>query len=122
MLQCSRVLQRFIVILALSWFAALGSGALEYLHNAQHARQDAAMQAAARAAGRPYRHSPLHDDSNCGVHLQLHFPLIAYGFVMLLSRLGLLIAILAIVAAALRPRAVLARIDCRGPPWGNAER
>ncbi|MDB5289517.1 MAG: hypothetical protein JWL69_758 [Phycisphaerales bacterium] len=116
MLQCSRVLQRFIVILALSWFAALGSGALEYLHNAQHARQDAAMQAAARAAGKPYRHSPLHDDSNCGVHLQLHFPLIAYGFVMLLSRLGLLIAILAIVAAALRPRAVLARIDCRGPP------
>ncbi|MDB5173203.1 MAG: hypothetical protein JWN51_1976 [Phycisphaerales bacterium] len=111
-----RVLQRFIVILALAWFAALGSGALEYLHNAEHAREDAAIEAAAQTAGTPHGHEPVHDDSNCPVHLQLHIPLIVVGCIMLLARLGLLIALLALVAAALLPRGVPVRIDCRGPP------
>jgi hypothetical protein len=110
------VVQRSLAIFALIWFAALGTGALEYAHNAEHAREDAAMEAAAQAAGVPATPEPLHDDSNCAVHLQLHIPLIVVGYLLILARLGLLAAALALVAAALIPRELPVRIDCRGPP------
>ena len=61
------------IILALS-FAALGSGALERLHNAHHAAEDLKAFLAARSSGKPNPKLPAHDESDCPVHVQLHLP------------------------------------------------
>jgi hypothetical protein len=108
-----RFLPHILLLLA---FGALGTGALEYLHNAEHRREDAREAAAAVAAGRPVKPQPLHDESNCDLHAQLHVPLLAAGWVPLLVCLGLFVAFLTLLAPPLVSQRPLLRLDCRGPP------
>ncbi|MBC8108221.1 MAG: hypothetical protein H7Z14_16665 [Anaerolineae bacterium] len=106
-------MKRAIVIVAAIWFLALGSGAAEYLHNAQHAREDASLS----HPDQPERdHEPVHDDSNCSVHAQLHQPLVAPWTVAMLICAGLFVAFLTQLAPVYVPTRLPARIDCRGPP------
>jgi len=96
-------------------FLALGSGAAEYVHNLQHAAEDAREDAIAAATGQQSQEHH-HNESNCAVHAQLHMPLVVIGWVPILLSLGLLIALLTLLAKPLIPRAMPVRIDCRGPP------
>jgi hypothetical protein len=109
---------RALTFLSLLWLILLGSGAVEYIHNLQHAREDAAVQEAFAKAGMPVPDIPDHDDSNCDIHAQLHFPLLPIAWVPLLIGLGLLVAFLTLLAPRLVSQRVPARIDCRGPPAG----
>jgi len=107
---------RITSIVLACWFVALGSGALAALHDLQHDQEDAAIAAADRAAGRPEREAPHHDESNCPVHAQLHIPCISAGWVPLLVCLGLFVAFLTLLPAPSVSRRALLRLDCRGPP------
>jgi hypothetical protein len=109
-------MRRLVVMLTVAWFLALGSGLVERIHNAQDAIEDARVAAELAKTPGPHQHPPVHDDSNCAVHAQLHLPLIATPIIVLLICTGLLVAFvtqLAPVPAGTRP---LCRIDCRGPP------
>jgi hypothetical protein len=110
------VLYRLAVIISVTWLLLLGSGAAEYLHNLQHLQEDKAMDAAMLKAGMPISSHPIHDDSNCDIHAQLHLPLLASGWVPLLVFLGLLVAFLTLLAPRLISQRVPLRLDCRGPP------
>lgn len=109
-------MQRFAAILLLLCYAALGTGAAEYWHNAEHAAEDAALIQAAKDAGIPLDHVPLHDESNCPVHAQLHICCMAVGWTPLLICLGLFIAFLTLLPLRLPLRRVALTIPCRGPP------
>lgn len=111
-------MRRVASILLLLCFAALGTGALEWLHNQEHEREDAIQLAAARAAGLPDLPKPTHDDSNCAVHAQLHLLVMAAGWVPVLVSLGVLVAFLSLLDAPLVSQRTPLRIACRGPPLG----
>lgn len=112
--------RRLASILLLLWFAALGTGVLEYVHNLQHEADDAraaAMLAPTRSPiGQHAPVAPVHDDTNCPIHAQLHMPLLTAGWVPLLVCLGLFVAFLTVLASPLVSHRCPARIDCRGPP------
>jgi hypothetical protein len=108
--------RRITAVILACWFFALGSGALAALHDLQHDREDAAIAAADRAAGRAERDAPHHDESNCPVHAQLHIPFIAAGWVPVLACLGLFVAFLTLLPAERVSHCAVTRIDCRGPP------
>jgi len=97
-------------------FVALGSAGLEYLHNPDHQREDAREAAQATKGGLPPKPQPMHDESNCAVHAQLHMPFLAMGWVPLLVCLGLLLAFLTLLAPPLVSIRPLLQLDCRGPP------
>ena len=104
-----------VAILVLTYLA-LGSGAVERWHNAQHAAQDAKVVAAARESGAPVPHTPFHDDVNCVTHSQIHLSGLAISWVPLLILLGVFVAFLTqlpVQVPALERCFVLA---CRGPP------
>jgi hypothetical protein len=110
------IVKRFSAAILILTFLALGSGAMEYLHNLQHSHEDAALAAEARRAADPRSKTPVHDDSNCEVHRQLHLPAISVGWVPLLVFAGIFVAFLSEIAQALVSRAPIFRLDCRGPP------
>ncbi len=103
-------------ILLLLCFAALGTGTVEYLHNQQHAREYAAISAAALNAGLPSLPHGTHDESNCEFHAQLHVPLMATAWIPLLVALGLIVAFLTQLTASVPSRLVPSCRVCRGPP------
>jgi hypothetical protein len=103
------------VILAIG-FLMLGTGTMEYLHNLEHAREDAAEAAIANATGQPVQEAPHHDENNCPVHAQLHMPALPVAWVPLLILLGVFVAFLTMLAPQLAPQPAFVRIDCRGPP------
>jgi hypothetical protein len=105
------------IFLSVAWLLVLGSGTAEYFHNLEHVREDAAIDAAERAAGRPIPHHPIHDEDNCEIHAQLHVPMLPVAWVPLLVFLGLLVAFLTMIQAALVEQRLPSRIDCRGPPY-----
>jgi hypothetical protein len=102
-------------LILLVCFFGIGTGALEQLHDLQHAAEDARVDAIARAAGQPVvpHH---HDENNCEVHAQLHMPFVSIGWVPILVCLGLLVAFLTLLDTPLIHRPAPVRIDCRGPP------
>ena len=106
---------RGIILFAIGWFIALGSGGVEYAHNAEHAREDAAI-AVTRGHSTPGAPLPVHNDSNCPVHAQLHAPAVSQPVITLLIFAGLLVAFLTQLATPLISLRIPARIDCRGPP------
>jgi hypothetical protein len=110
-----RSLQRITAVSAILCLTALASGALQYAHELDHARQDAVQDAKLKAAHIPVpvRH---HDDSNCDICAQLHMAMMASGGIPLLVFLGLFVAFLTLPETPLIPRLLPARIDCRGPP------
>ena len=89
---------------------------MEYLHNQEHAREDAAAAVAAKAAGLPDPSHDTHDETNCEIHAQLHLPFIAVGWTPLLVLLGLFVAFLTLLAPAMPMRPIPSRLVCRGPP------
>jgi hypothetical protein len=109
-------LNRVAAIILLICFLGLGSGALNYVHQMQHRREDAIVDAKLRAAGLPvYPHH--HDDSNCELCAQLHMQYVPiHCWTPLLICLGLFIAFLTLIDEPLISRQAPARIDCRGPP------
>jgi hypothetical protein len=109
--------RRFAAILLLAGFLGLGTGGLQYLHEMQHAAEDARQDAAAKKAGLPVLPHQ-HDESTCEFCAQLHLQFVVIGWVPILICLGLLIAFLTLLDTPLIPRAIPARIDCRGPPAG----
>ena len=105
------------VVLAVC-FLGLGSGALRFVHDAEHAREDARVAADAREAGLPVdpagpRH---HDESNCDLHALLSAALAVTHVVPLLVQLGLFVAFLTLLAARVDGLRLVQRIHCRGPP------
>ena len=102
-------MRKAIVIFSVVWFLALGTGSVEYAHNAHHGAEDAHHS-------HPDEPAPVHDDSNCPVHAQLHQPLIAAPVVVLLISAGLFVAFLTHLAPEPATVRLPARIDCRGPP------
>lgn len=112
---CARM-QRFAAILLLLCYAALGSGAAEYWHNAEHAAEDAAIVSAAKDSGAPVDHLPIHDESNCPIHAQLHICCLAVAWTPLLICLGLFVAFLTLLTQRLPLRHAALAIACRGPP------
>jgi len=113
-------MQRVAALLMLLCYAALGSGAVEYWHNRQHAAQDEGSLAVATAdpgsAAVHHDHVPLHDESNCPIHLQLHLAGLAVAWVPLLICLGLFVGFLTMLAPVSRGRRIALAIPCRGPP------
>ena len=114
-------MHRIAAILMIICYAALGSGAMERWHNAQHAAEDAAIaagriDAAAAPHDDDHDQSPLHDESNCPVHAQLHLAGLAVAWVPLLVCLGLFVAFLTLLAPRMVARQVVFAIPCRGPP------
>jgi len=108
--------RRVAAILLMLVFLALGTGALESLHNHVHALEDAAEAAAAKAAGKPVDLPHEHNENNCDVHAQLHLPLVTAAWVPLLVLLGAFVAFLTLLAPPPISRRPPLRIDCRGPP------
>ena len=82
-------MRRLTSILLLITVLGLGTGGLAYVHDLQHAAEDAREDRDAGAAGLPVEHHH-HDESNCHVHAQLHLPLIAAGWATMVVSLGLL--------------------------------
>ena len=99
-------------------YLGLGSGVIEHWHNAHHAAEDARTLAAAREAGNPLDHLPLHDDSNCPFHAQLHLSFISAGWTPVLICLGVFVAFLSLLERTIARQRVVIRIPCRGPPVG----
>ena len=101
--------------LLLLTFLALGTGALEHLHNLDHRRHDARL-AAAKNGEVPAQPGPLPDDNNCDTHAQLHLPVSVTGWTPLLVFLGLFVAFLTLLTPDPVSHRPLLRLDCRGPP------
>lgn len=102
-----------ILVLA---YLALGSGAVERWHNAQHAAEDARVLAAARESGAPLPQTPFHNDVNCVTHAQIHLSGLAVAWVPLLILLGLFVAFLSQLPVQLPAADRLFVLACRGPP------
>jgi hypothetical protein len=108
------VLRRLASILLLVTFAFVGTGALRYLHDLGHLREDAA--AAARDENGRKLPAPLHTEWNCELHALLAAPLIVTSAIPLLILLGLLVAFLTQLAPQPVSARTALRLDCRGPP------
>jgi hypothetical protein len=108
--------RRIAALILVLCYLCLGSGTLEYWHNAQHAAEDARMAALSSESGAPLDHLPLHNDFNCPIHARLHLPLISAGWIPTLVFLGLFVAFLTTLGPRLAAQRVIGRIDCRGPP------
>jgi hypothetical protein len=101
-----RVLRRLSAIVLIGLFLALGSGGVEYLHNLDHAHEDARSRT-------PHQQ---HDESNCVLHAQLRAPLLSAAWVPLLVCLGLFVAFLTLLVEQPVIHRPLNRLACRGPP------
>ena len=108
--------RRVVAILLLLCFGVLGTGMVEYLHNQQHAREDALVTTTARNAGLPDLPHGTHDESNCEFHAQLHVPIMAAAWIPLLILLGLFVAFLTQLIPTPPTRQVSRCLVCRGPP------
>jgi hypothetical protein len=109
-------MRRLSAILLIATFLALGSGTLERLHNLDHAAEDAIRMALTGGNGVPQHMPPVHDETNCDIHAQLHLPMISIGWVPLLVFTGVFVAFLSEIARPLVSQPSFFRIDCRGPP------
>jgi hypothetical protein len=103
-------MKRLVAILLALIIFFIGSGAAQWLHELEHAMEDAAQA----KSGAPVEDH--HDESNCQICAQLHMPMISGGWVLLLFLLGLLVAFLEPFLQSLVSQRALLRIDCRGPP------
>ena len=95
------------------WFLIFGSGAVGYVHSLEHQREDAALAISAQI---PPSNSPVHDDTNCQMHAQLHMPMISVGYLPLLVCLGVFVAFLSMLTPALPSQRLPLAFNSRGPP------
>jgi hypothetical protein len=110
------IVRRFPAIILIFTFCALGSGATEFLHNAQHEAEDARENLLRRQAGLPDAPAAPHDDSNCAVHLQLHLPALPAFVPPLAVSVAMLVGVLSLALPRVISYRVPVAIDCRGPP------
>jgi len=111
-------MRNFVAITLIACYVALGSGAVERWHNAQHVAQDAVAMSQAARSGLPVLPAPLHDDTNCAIHAQIHFSTSAVAWVPLLICLGLFVAFLTMLPRAIPVARHALAVSCRGPPVG----
>lgn len=102
-------MHRLAAIILIAGYFALGSGTLEQIHLRQHLLEHANAKTSATD------HSD-RSENDCEFCVQLHAPALSSGWVPLLVCLGLLVAFLTLLAPAIQPQRITARIDCRGPP------
>lgn len=95
---------------------ALATGGLAHVHNQAHEHEDAALVEQARRDGESLPHSPVHDETNCDLHAQLHLPLLSAGYVPLLILFGIFVAFLTLLPASVISYRPQTRLGCRGPP------
>lgn len=108
--------RRCVSLSLLTCFLALGSGFALYLHEQAHARDDAEVAAAAKAAGMPAPEHPDHDDNNCPIHAQLHMLMVTGTLLPILLLLGLAVAFLTELSPHVPTSHAPLVADCRGPP------
>jgi len=108
--------QRVAAIILFLCYAALGSGAVERWHNAQHAAEDAQLLVHGHLTQTPIDRAPIHNDSNCAFHAQLHIAGMALTWTPLLICLGVFLAFLTLLPNRLTPQRRELPIPCRGPP------
>ena len=96
----SDVVRRVLVTILTLALLALGTGALEYAHNHEHADH----------------HADPHDESTCFLHAQLQSPLVSAANVPLLILAGLFVAFLTLLPSQPVSHRPLLSLDCRGPP------
>lgn len=106
---------RFVAAILIACYLALGSGAMERWHNAQHAADDAAQLSVASGAQLPIPVSD-HNDTNCSIHAQLHFSTAVVAWVPLLICLGLFVAFLTMLPQPIPVARYFHVVSCRGPP------
>ena len=109
-------MRRISSIVLLLTFLCFGTGLFEYLHNLHHQYEDRIAAINAHKHGQKTPAAPIHDESNCFVHGQLHIAQIPVAWIPLLVLLGLFVAFLTQIAVPLISQRQLFRIDCRGPP------
>jgi hypothetical protein len=105
--------RRFAVLPLLVCFLALGTRAAAFLHDLEHQQRDAVL---VNAGVLPPAQQPIHNDSNCRIHAQLHMPMLAAAWVPLLVCVGLFVAFLTLLPARLLPQSRGLAFNCRGPP------
>jgi hypothetical protein len=110
------MLRRCVSISLLICFLSLGSGFALFLHEQEHAREDAAEAAAAKTAGLPEPGHPEHDDNNCPIHAQLHMLMVTGTTAPVLLLLCLSVAFLTLLPESALTSRVPLVADCRGPP------
>ena len=113
--------RRVAPILMIVVLAALGSGALQALHEHAHQLADAGAhdECHGHEGATPHDHPTPphhHDETNCELHALLRAPIVSAGPVAVLICLGLFVAFLTMVEPPLASRRVPLRCDCRGPP------
>ena len=105
-------LKRLSAIFLLLSVTALGTGALRFVHELEHALHG---HAHADDAGRET--PPSHDESSCAIHALLKLPMLPGAWLPLLVCLGLFVAFLSMLSPPpLRSRRLLLVFDPRGPP------
>lgn len=102
--------------LLLLTFLCVGTGLMEYLHDLHHEYEDRQEAIAAQKQGKPAPKAPIHDESNCFVHAQLHIARLPVSWIPLLILLGLFVEFLTLIAVSPISQRQMFRIDCRGPP------
>lgn len=102
------IVRRSPAILLLLLWVMLGSGALAYLHELEHAREDSGN-------GVPVEHRH-HDDGNCRVHAQLHTPLTTAAVVALVPHAELAAEVSKIVGQRFAEGPRLTNCMSRAPP------
>jgi hypothetical protein len=112
----NRPLRSILSTLLLLTFLCVGTGLMEHLHDLQHDYEDRQLAIIAQKQGKPTPSAPIHDESNCFVHAQLHIARIPIGWIPLLILLGLFVAFLTLIAVPVVSQRQLFRTDCRGPP------
>lgn len=112
-------------ILLLLAFAALGSGALRYLHELAHAAEHAhAVEHADTDGGASehhpdpdHDHAPLGDPEDCFTHAQLKLPMLPDGYAPRLACLGLTGVLPGnLPTPTVRSRRPVLELNSRAPP------
>jgi hypothetical protein len=108
--------RRLTAISLLLCFIALGTGSISYVHDLQHAHDDAAIAERAKTDGQPAPPAPRHDASNCAIHAVLQSPLMNVAWVPLLVCVGLWVLFLSELPVLVIAHRFALQLDCRGPP------
>ena len=108
-------MRRLPALLLVLTVAALGSGALRYVHELEHAARDAHHHDAPDAP-----ETPAHEDDsgNCFVHAKLNLPMLGGGYVPALVCVGTFVAFVMSPAVRILCRRPVLKLDSRGPPVG----
>ena len=95
---------------------SLATGAVQYFHDLDHEREDAAAAQLAKSQGLPVDEHPQHDENHCPICAQLHMPMLPASWLMILVCMGLWVAFVTELPQTLVSQRIPDHICCRGPP------